>query len=90
MKYDSRRISNLISTQNVINFGQPAKRYKHAECYKNIATQNVIKYKCIGYNINVMQTSSRLVVNPVTVNKFSSLFNCTPVGHASDSVMDRT
>ena len=36
---------------------------------------------------NIMRQSACLVVNPVTVNNFASLFNCTPVGRASDSVM---
>ena len=47
----------------------------------------IICYKCIGFNINIMQQSACLVVNPVTVNNFASLFNCTLVGQASDSVM---
>ena len=34
-----------------------------------------------------MRQSAWLVFNPVTVNKFASLFNCTPVGRASDSRM---
>ena len=31
-----------------------------------------------------------LSFNPITVNNFASLFNCTPVGRASDSVMAPT
>ena len=45
------------------------------------------RYKRIGYNINIMQQSACLVFNPITVNNFASLFNCTPVGRASDSMM---
>ena len=44
-------------------------------------------YKKIGYNINVLQQTACLVVNPVTVGNFAFLFNCTPVGQTSDSVM---
>ena len=47
-------------------------------------------YKRIGYNINIIRQSVRLVFNPITVNNFASLFNCTPVGRASDSVMAPT
>ena len=36
-----------------------------------------------GYNIK----SACLVINPITVDNFTSLFNCTPVGRASDSRM---
>ena len=44
----------------------------------------------IGYNINIMGQSACLVFNPITVNNFASLFNCTPVGRASDSMMAPT
>ena len=47
----------------------------------------IVRHKCIGYNINIMRQSACLVFNPVTVNNFASLFNCTPVGRASDSMM---
>ena len=44
-------------------------------------------YKKIGYNINVLQQTACLVVNPITVGNFAFLFNCTPVGLTSDSMM---
>ena len=44
-------------------------------------------YKKIGYNINVLQQTACLVVNPITVGNFSFLFNCTPVGRTTDSMM---
>ena len=44
-------------------------------------------YKKIGYNINVLQQTACLVVNPITVGSFAFLFNCTPVGRTSDSMM---
>ena len=50
----------------------------------------IVRYKCIGYNINIMRQSACLVFNPITVNNFASLFNCTPVGRASDSMMAPT
>ena len=50
----------------------------------------IVRYKQIGYNINIMRHSACLVFNPITVNNFASLFNCTPVGRASDSVMAPT
>ena len=43
-------------------------------------------YKKIGYNINVLQQTACLVVNPITVGNFAFLFNCTPVGLTSDSM----
>ena len=44
-------------------------------------------YKKIGYNINVLQQTACLVVNPITVGNFAFLFNCTMVGRTSDSMM---
>ena len=43
-------------------------------------------YNKIGYNINVLQQTACLVVNPITVGNFAFLFNCTPVGQTSDSL----
>ena len=40
----------------------------------------ILRYKCIGYNADVMQQSACFVVNPITVNDFAVLFNCMPVG----------
>ena len=44
-------------------------------------------YKKIGYNINVLQQTACLVVNPITVGNFAFLFNCTLVGRQSDTMM---
>ena len=44
-------------------------------------------YKKIGYNINVLQQTACLVVNPIAVGNFAFLFNCTQVGRTSDSKM---
>ena len=43
-------------------------------------------YKKFGYNINVLQHTECLVVNPITVGNFAFLFNCTLVGRTSDSM----
>ena len=43
-------------------------------------------FKKIGYNINVMQQTACLVVNPITVGNFAFLFNCMEVGQTSDSM----
>ena len=37
-----------------------------------------------------MRQSAYLVLNPIMVHNFASLFNCTPVGRASDSMMATT
>ena len=46
----------------------------------------IVRYK----RINIMRQSACLVFNPITVNNFASLFNCTPVGRASNSMMAPT
>ena len=53
-------------------------------------TKIIVRYKRIGYNINIMRQSACLVFNAITVNNFASLLNCTPVGRASDSMMAPT
>ena len=40
----------------------------------------IMRYKRIGYNLNVMRQSACLVINPITVDGYATLFNCTPVG----------
>ena len=35
----------------------------------------IIRYESIGYNINVMRQSACLVISPITVDSFASLFN---------------
>ena len=49
-----------------------------------------MRYKRIGYIINVMRRSACLVINPITVDSFASLSNCRLVGRASDSMMGPT
>ena len=44
----------------------------------------IVRYKKIGYNIDVLRLTACLIVNPVKVNSFAYLFNCTMVGRASD------
>ena len=44
----------------------------------------IVRYKKIGYNINVMRQTACLVVNPIRVNSFAYLFNCTTLGRTSD------
>ena len=50
----------------------------------------IIRYKRIGYNLNVMRQSACLVINPIKVDGYAALFNCMPVDPASDSLMAPT
>ena len=41
--------------------------------------KKTVRYKKIGYNINVLRQTAFLVVNPIKVNNFAYLFDCTTV-----------
>ena len=44
----------------------------------------IVRYKMIGYKIDALRQTPCLVVNPINVNSYAYLFNCTTVGRASD------
>ena len=50
----------------------------------------IIRHKRIDYDLNVMRQSECIVINPITVDSFAALFDCTPVDRASDSMMAPT
>ena len=50
----------------------------------------IMRYKRIGYNLNVMRQSACLVINPIKADGYAALFNCTPVDRAPDSMMAPT
>ena len=50
----------------------------------------IMRYKRIGFNLNVMRQSACLVINPITVDGYAALFNCTSVDRASDTIMAST
>ena len=48
-------------------------------CSNNFSAQFIkiiSHYKKIGYNINVLQQTACLVVNPIMIGNFAFLFNC--------------
>ena len=50
--------------------------------------KKIIKcYKRVGYNMDIMWQSACLIVNPITVDSYGFLFNCTTVWQASDLMM---
>ena len=57
-----------------------------SEQFSKIATC----YKRKGYTIDVIKHSACLAVDPITVDHFTYLFDCTPVGRGSDSMMAPT
>ena len=47
----------------------------------------VIRYKRKGSNINAIKQSAYIVFDTIIVDDFAFLFNCTPLGWGSDSMM---
>ena len=70
----------------IYKFKQIVGRADFSDQFKKI----IVRYKRIGYNINIMRQPACLVFNQITGNSFASLFNCTPVGRVSDSMMAPT
>ena len=48
--------------------------------FKNI----IVRYKKLGYDIDVLRQTACLVVNPIKIYNFAYLFDCTTVSQASD------
>ena len=44
----------------------------------------IIRHKRISYDLNVMRQFACLFINPIMVDNYAVLFNCTPVDRASD------
>ena len=44
----------------------------------------IVRYKMSGHNKDVLRQTACLVVDPVKVNSFAYLFNCTTIGRATD------
>ena len=86
---------NLIQLNNPLSdspdfYGDLVYKLKKIVGSNNFSAQFIkiiSHYKKIGLNINVLQQTSCLVVNPITVGNFAFLFNCTPEGRTSDSMM---
>ena len=65
-------------------------RTDFSDQFRMIINIYIIRHKRIGYDSNVMRQSACLVINPITVDNFAALFNCTPGDRASDSMMTPT
>ena len=62
-------------------------KFKQFVGKSNISDQfkKIVKpYIRVGYNLDIMQQSACLVLNPITVYSYGFLFNCMMVGQASD------
>ena len=71
----------------VTNSNYKFKKIMDRTDFSDVFRKITISHKHIGYDLNVMQQSACLVNNPITVDNFASLVNCTPVDRASVSMM---
>ena len=51
--------------------------------FSNQFRKNIMRYKRIGYNLNVMRQSACLVIYPITVDGYAALFHCMLVDRRS-------
>ena len=72
----SARIRDSAKDTSFLIFLEYLKKTKQLE-------KIVRRHKMIGYNVNVMQQTLCIVVNPNMADNFASLFNCTTVCWAS-------
>ena len=90
--YNLKQICILIHC-----FSIPTRQLLHAgvsnkHCLLTILVLNVIvrklinRYKRTGYSLDIMRQTACLVVNPIIVDNYTSLFNCTTAVWASDSM----
>ena len=62
-------------------YGDIVYKFKKIMCRTGFSDQFrkiMIRHKRIGYGLNGMRQSACLVINPITVDNFATLFNCTP------------
>ena len=71
-------------------YGDLVYKFKNIRGMTDFSDQSrkiIMRYKRIGYNLNVMRPSACLAISPITVGGYAALFNCTPLDRASDSMM---
>ena len=76
-----------------IFYGDLVYKFKRIVGKPNFSDQlkkTVKRYVRVGFNLDIMRQSACLVLNPITVNSYGFLFNCTMVGQASDSMIALT
>ena len=87
----------INSSGPVVQMSCPSGHTVTGPFYKNSVLMNVKefteqfrklinRYKIIGYSLDIMRQIACLVVNPIIVDGYASLFNCTTAVRASDSM----
>ena len=70
-------------------YGDLVYRFKKIVGKSNFSEQFrklINRYKRIGYSLDIMRQTACLVVNPIIIDGYGSLFNCTTAVRASDSM----
>ena len=70
-------------------YGDLVYRFRKIVCKSNFSEQFrklINSYKRIGYSLDIMRQTACLAVNPIIVDGYASLFNCTMAVRASDSM----
>ena len=70
-------------------YGDLVYRFRKIVGKSNFSEQfrkRINRYKRIGYSLDIMRQTACLVVNPIIVDGYASLFNCTTAVRASDSM----
>ena len=68
-------------------YGDLEYKFRNIYVCNDFSTQfRKISFVNVGCNINVVRQTACMVLNPIWVNNFASLFGCTPVGLASVSM----
>ena len=87
--YDPRMIKTRMQVIHGLIMSS-TKKIRGMTDFSDQFRKNIMRYKRIGYNLNVMRQCAFLVINPITVDGCAAPFNCTPVDWASDSMMAPT
>ena len=66
----------------VYKFRKIVGKSKFSEQFRKL----IKNYKRIGYSLNIMTQNACLLVNPIIVDGYASLLNCTTAVRASDSI----
>ena len=81
----SHRLQGLSEAEFYGDLVYKFKKIRGMTDFSHQFRKNIMRYERIGYNLKVMRQSACLVINPITVDGYASLFNCTPLDRASDS-----
>ena len=77
----------MVSSFPACDYKAAMKENKKTRQTRNINNKHYIR---VGYNLEIMRQSACLVLNPITVYSYGSLFNRSTVGQALDSMMALT